>query len=237
MPFTTGGGDFPGGVMSKPFLFAVLWLACAQAIAALTDTETRWLRAGLPVLDYARAQQLPIDVVVQPQAQPGTAPLAMGFVDGRCKLVLTMRGNPQAEAALANVEPPLQSTVIEAMVAHEVGHCWRYVQGAWHGVPSGFAEPTIDEDPERARLRRMMRATRREEGFADLVGLAWTRSRHPERYAQVHAWLEQVRDHQPVPGSHHDTRVWVALAKQASAFGPGGTPFDQAQALWQQGLD
>jgi hypothetical protein len=222
--------------MSRPLLFAALCLVCVQSVAALSDAEARWLKAGLPVLNYARAQQLPIDIVVQPHAQPGAAPLAIGFVDGRCKLVLSMRGNPHAEVALANVEPPLQPTVIEAMVAHEVAHCWRYMQGEWHGVPAGFAEPVVDEDPERARLRRAMRATRREEGFADLVGLAWTLHRHPEQYAQVHAWLEQVRHHQPVPGSHHDTRVWVALARQASAFAPAGTPFEQAQALWQLGL-
>jgi hypothetical protein len=222
--------------MSKPLFFAVLWLACAQAMAALTETETRWLKAGLPVLNYARAQQLPIDIVVQPQAQPGDAPLAMGFVGGRCKLVLSMRGNPRAEEALENVGPTLQTTVIEAMVAHEVAHCWRYAQGEWHGTPAGFSDPAVDEDPDRAQARHEMRATRREEGFADLVSLAWTLRRHPEQYSQVHAWLAQVRDDQPVPGSHHDTRVWVALAKRASAFADGATPFEQAQPLWQLGL-
>lgn len=217
----------------KPLLAAALCLASLPGTAALTETEARWLRAGVPVLNYAKAQLLPIDIVVQPEARPGDAPLAMGFVNGRCVLVLSMRGNPAAEAALANVEPALVPIVMEAMVAHEVGHCWRHVQGAWHGLPPGYV---LDSDASRLAAWREMRATRREEGFADLVGLAWTLQRHPDQYAAVHAWFERARDDQPVPGSHHDTRVWLRLARQRSAFAPADTPFEQARLLWQGGL-
>ena len=119
----------------------LLFLAAASLAAVpswgLTETETRWLSAATPVLAYAEQARLPLDVVVQPQNAPGKAPLAMAFVDGRCKLVLSMRGNPQAEAALASVAAPLQPTVIEAMAAHELGHCWRHLQGAWHALPAG----------------------------------------------------------------------------------------------------
>jgi ADP-ribose pyrophosphatase YjhB (NUDIX family) len=231
--------------MCKPFvLLAVALLATTgQARSAeLTDTEMRWLRAGWPVVNYAKEQELPLDISVLPQAKPGDAPLAMGFENKRCKLVLAMRGNPEAESTLAQIPPGLEGPVVQAMVAHELGHCWRYVHGAWHTVPAGFVD-TIDEtspiaDREIARLRHEMRETRREEGFADLVGLAWTQQRHPQHYAQVHAWFAQVRDDQPVPGAHHDTRSWLKLTRDPSAFGPpdGTDPFRQAWPLWQQGL-
>jgi hypothetical protein len=81
-----------------------------------------------------------------------------------------------------------------------------------------------------------MRETRREEGFADLVGLAWTARRHPQQYVQVHAWLAQRRSSEPLPGSFHDTRVWVRLAALPSAFGAEASVFEQVGALWQQGL-
>ncbi len=124
------------------------------------------------------------------------------------------------------------------MVAHELGHCWRYVQGAWHTLPAGFVDAADDrnDDRELAEKRREMRDARREEGLADLIGLAWTLKRHPELYTLVHAWLEKTRADQPVPGSHHDTRVWVGLAKDRSAFPAAGTPFEQAWAVWQRGL-
>ena len=226
--------------MWKPLLIAIIVLRSLPALAGptLTDTETRWLNAGWPVLAYAKERQLPIDVVVQPQPSPGAAPLAMGFVDGRCKLVLSMRGNPDAETTLAKIEPALLDAVVEAMTAHELGHCWRYVHGVWHTLPAGFVDITEDPDADaqRVALRRDMRETRREEGFADLVGLAWTLSRHPQHYEQVHAWFESFRADPAVTGSHHDTRAWIRLAKDRAVFDPADTPFEQARAAWQKGL-
>jgi hypothetical protein len=226
--------------MWKRMLIASCCLVAAQASSRpeLTEIEFKWLKAGAPVLAYAKEQQLPVDIIVQPQASAGDAPLAMGYVDGRCKLVLSMRGNVQAESALIGVPPTLVPVVIEAMVAHELGHCWRYVQGAWHTLPAGFVDAADDrnDDRELAEKRREMRDTRREEGLADLIGLAWTLKRHPELYTLVHAWLERTRADQPVPGSHHDTRVWVGLARDRSAFPAAGTPFEQAWAVWQRGL-
>ena len=226
--------------MKKLLVALALTLASLHALADpdLTETESRWLKAGWPAIAYAKAQQLPLDIAVQPQAKLGDAPLAMGFVDGRCKLVLAMRGNPEAEATLARIDTALLPAVVEAMMAHEIGHCWRYVHGAWHTLPAGFVDITEDNDADQDRvaLRRDMRETRREEGFADLVGLAWTLAQHPQQYAQVHAWFEKVRDDQPVPGSHHDTRAWVRLARDRSIFEAGATPFEQVLGVWQRGL-
>jgi hypothetical protein len=228
------------GGMRRILLPTLLSLSTGLAAAGdLTDTEMRWLKAGWPVVAYAKAQQMPVDIVVQPQSRPGDAPLAMGFVDGRCKLVLAMRGNPEAEATLDRIAPPLLGPVVEAMVAHELGHCWRYVHGDWHTLPVGFVDLGDDNtsgDPELNKLSRDMRETRREEGFADLVGLAWTWAHHPAEYRQVHTWLEKVRDDQPLPGAHHDTRTWLRLAREPWAFPAATTPFEQARALWSQGL-
>jgi hypothetical protein len=225
--------------MSKPLLCAVLLCAAAagSGAAELTAMETRWVQAGWPVVRYAREQQLPLDIVVQPQPAPGHAPLAMGFVDGRCKLVYSMRGNPEAEAVLDGVAPALAPVLIEAMTAHELGHCWRYVQGAWHVVPSGFVDaPPPDNDAELQRRVNDMQAARREEGFADLVGLAWTWRAHPGHYAAVQAWLERVRADDTPAGSHHDTGAWLRRARDAAAFSEAITPFEQVHGLWRQGL-
>jgi hypothetical protein len=227
--------------MRRLLAIAALALAPLASFAAdLTATEMRWLQAGWPVVTYAKAQKLPLDIVVQPQAKPGDAPLAMGFVDGRCKLVLAMRGNPEAEATLAPIEPALLPAIVEAMFAHELGHCWRYVHGAWHTLPAGFVDVS-DENAasgreELQKLLRDMRQTRREEGYADLVGLAWTLAHHPGQYEQVHAWFDAMRADQPVEGAHHDTRVWVKLARDKSVFGSGETPFERARAPWWKGL-
>ena len=230
--------------MSKALFAATLLCALpcvlppAAAAADLTALETRWLGAAFPVLHYARSLALPIDIIVQPQARPNDVPLAMGFDRGRCKLVLSLRGNAGAEAQLAGVPQAAQSELIEAMAAHEIGHCWRYAQGAWHALPAGFVEVGEEKalDPALLAASKAMRETRREEGYADLVALAWTRRSHPDDYARVYAWLARLRHDQPVARNGHDTRTWVALAQDGSRFGAVVNPFYDALTLWREGL-
>lgn len=217
---------------------ALVLPAIARADGELTPLEQRWLRLAWPVVTYARSAQLPLDIVVQPQPAPGEAPLAMAYVDGRCKLVLSMRGNADAETTLAVLPPTLLAPAVEAMAAHELGHCWRYVRGAWHTVPAGFsAAPREIDDPALRQQWHEMQQTRREEAFADLVGLAWTQRQHPQHYAAVHAWLSSFRDDGAHPGHHHDTLAWVKLAADPRAFATSAeTPFEAAWPLWQTGL-
>ncbi|CAH0144851.1 hypothetical protein SRABI118_00377 [Massilia sp. Bi118] len=225
----------------KAAVFSAAFLAAGAASAAssdLTALEKRWLVAAYPVLEYARGLPLPIDIVVQPQAGPDDVPLAMGFDGGRCKLVISLRGNPDAEKQLAGVTPAEQGELIEAMAAHEIAHCWRYAQGAWHALPAGFVEvgEETSADPSLLAASKEMREMRREEGYADLVALAWTRHSHPGDYARVHAWLDKLRAVQPVARSGHDTRVWVKLAADGGRFGAAGQPFEDAARLWKDGL-
>ncbi|MEP6504511.1 MAG: hypothetical protein ABJD97_14330 [Betaproteobacteria bacterium] len=222
--------------------FAALLLAAhgAPAAADLTETEQRWLAGATPPVAWALKQGMPIDIVVLPQAQPGAAPLAMGYVEGRCKLVFAMRGNPAAEATLAAIPPELLQASLEAMTAHEIGHCQRHRSGAFDSLPAGLddrpdrieaSQPTV----ELQAIAREMRITRREEAFADLVGLAWTHARHADQFGAVLAWFDAARADEALRG-FHDTRHWLALAHERNAFADSTTPFEQAATLWQRGL-
>lgn len=226
--------------MSKPILLAALCLVSSGVAAAanLTEVETRWLSAGAPVLAYAKQIKLPLDIIVQPQARPGDVPFAMGFDGGRCKLVLSMRGNPQAEDILEPVPAAQRALMIEAMTAHEIGHCWRYTQGDWHLLPRGMVEVGEQSAADAQLLvdAKGQRETQREEGFSDLVALAWTWRRHPGQYGEVYAWLKQVRRDQPAPGGTHDTTAWLRLAADGSAFASADSPFEQVRPLWSAGL-
>jgi len=213
------------------------WHATICVASDLTETETRWLRGAWPVIEFAKGADLPLDIVVQPQPTPGKAPLALAFVEGRCKLVLSMRGNPEAQATLERIEPELVDATLELMAAHELGHCRRHLDGAWVGVPAGFApsEP-VGLAPSLREAYRAMQAQRREEGYADLVGLAWARERRPQQYARLHAWLLAERTRERVEGSQHDTLAWIRLAGNASAVPAGRSVFDVAETLWKKGL-
>ena len=230
--------------MLNPLLLMSLLIAFsplpAVAAAQLTDLETRWLQAGQPVIAFARAQGLPIDIIVQPQDAPGAVPLALGYEGGRCKLVLSLRGNAQADSVLQGVPPARQGLMMEAMTAHEIGHCRRYAQGDWHALPRGFVEPRSRQRGKLAALAQELRETRREEGYADLVALAWMHGRHPGQYQDVLAWMRGVRAAGEAAGggvgSSHATQGWLALADGAGAFDGAVSPFEQAQVLWRMGL-
>ncbi len=222
------------------FLATLLASHAAPAAADLTDTERRWLAGATPPVAWALKQGLPIDIVVLPQAQPGAAPLAMGYDEGRCKLVFAMRGNPAAEATLAQIPAPLLQATLEAMTAHEIGHCQRHRSGAFDSLPSGLTDKpdaieTRQPTLELQAIAREMRITRREEAFADLVGLAWTHAHHAAQYAEVLAFFDAARSDE-TPRGFHDTRHWLALAHAADAFAEKAGPFDQAAVMWQRGL-
>jgi len=221
----------------KAFFGLLLAWACGPGVAAdLSATERRWLRGSWPVVAYAKAAGMPLDIVVQPQPTPGLPPLALAFVDGRCKLVLSMRGNPEAEATLARIEPELLGPTLELMAAHELGHCRRYLDGAWYGLPAGFAESVpAGLGDELREAYKGMTASRREEGYGDLVGLAWTAERHPRHYARLHAWLVAERSRDRVPGSPHDTLAWVQLAADRKALSHPSI-FTGSAVLWRAGL-
>ena len=222
----------------------VLLLAAHATPAAadpdLTDTERRWLAGATPPVQWALDRGLPIDIVVLPKADAGVAPLAMGYQDGRCKLVFAMRGNPGAESTLAAIPAPLMQATLEAITAHEIGHCQRHRSGAFDSLPSGLTDKpdVIEASQPTAELQAMareMRITRREEAYADLVALAWTHAHHPAQYAQVLAWFDVARSDE-TPRGFHDTRHWLALAHGADAFTDGAALVEQAAALWQRGL-
>ena len=211
---------------------------CSSACLAadLTATETRWLDGVWPVVAFARKAQVALDIVVQPQPTPGAAPLALAFVGGRCKLVLSMRGNPSAQATLDRIEPDLLDATLELMAAHELGHCRRYLDGAWYGLPAGFTASDPPElSPELQAAYQDMQAARREEGYGDLVGLAWTWQRHPRLYARLHSWLLSERATDRVAGSPHDTLAWVRLAGHGAALAHPSI-FAGATVLWTAGL-
>lgn len=221
-------------------LAAALTVVSTTAHAAgLTPLEQRWIAGMTPVLQHARTAGMPVDVVVQPQDAPEAAPLALGFKDGRCKFVLSLRGNPEGEATTQRLPAGLEDSALELMAAHELGHCRRYLDGAWFHLPAGFSTTPVPEglSPDLQRAYLSMKSVRREEGYGDLVALGWTAQRHPDQYAALHSWLMQERSRDLLPGSHHDTLTWIKLVRDPKALGSASSMFDAALPVWQSGLN
>jgi hypothetical protein len=221
---------------SIPRFVAMLLTSSACLASDLTQIEMRWLKGAWPVVVFAKQAGIPLDITVQPQPMPGAAPLALGFVDGRCKLVLSMRDNAEAQSTLDRIEPDLVNAALELMAAHELGHCQRYLDGTWLALPAGFtASVPADLSPELRAAYVNMKAVRREEGYADLVGLAWTQQHHRQQYTRLRAWLVAERSRDLIPGSHHDTLAWLRMASDGGML-IGPSIFTGAAALWVAGL-
>jgi hypothetical protein len=222
--------------MFKPTCIALVLAAVLPAAGAaepLHADEWRWIRAGMPVIREARAHGLPLDIVVQPDDQPDASPIAIGLGDGRCKLVVSLRGNPEAKSLADSIPAGLFEAAAEAVFAHEVGHCWRSTHGGWNGVEAAAVDASADAAVP-SRQRRAMRDTQLEEGYADLVGLAWIRRHRPTDYAAVHAWLERYRA-DDVDGRHHDTHAWLRLARDPADLVEEGDLFESVRPLWEAG--
>ena len=200
-------------LLALSVFYAALPGAPACHAAELTATETRWLQGAWPVVEFARHTGLPLDIVVQPPPTPGAAPLAMAFIGGRCKLVLSMRGNSEAPATLERIDPELPDATLELMAAHELGHCRRCLDGAWSGWPSGFAaNPGAQRDAGSADRHPPLAAARLEESYGDLVGPAWAQPHLPRPYARLWAWLVAERSNDRLAGTDHDTLAWLRWA-------------------------
>jgi hypothetical protein len=221
------------GVLAGAFI-----VGPALATVDLTATERTWLEAAVPVLRFASEQDLPLDIVVQPHPTPGETPMGMAYVDGRCKLVLSMRGNPEAQATLDRMPPDLVGPLVESIAAHELAHCWRHLRRDWGQLPAGLqTEPPGGRlTAEQTEVLADMWRARREEAFADLVGLAWTLQHHRGRFADVHAWYVRLRAEPVIDTGPHDTRHWVQMASDPAQFPQAATIFEQAEPLWVAGL-
>ena len=82
---------------------------------------------------------------------------------------------------------------------------------------------------------RSVDAVRREEAYGDLVGLAWTRHRHPELYAALHEWLVGERSSAGLRGSDHDTTAWLQLVRDSATLADPAL-FENVTAVWARGL-
>lgn len=192
----------------------------AAAQGGLTPQERVWVDGTWPVFEQARKSGLPVDIVVQPQPAPGTAPLALAFLGGRCKLVFSMRDNPLVQEQEERIQQDLGAgkaslyAALELMAAHELfGHCARYVEGLWRALPDGYTEAVPDGlDGALRDGFYEMRAVRREEGYADLAALAWARANRASIHARLHSWLVVERSRDWVEGGHHDTLAWLRSA-------------------------
>lgn len=189
----------------------------------LTSLETEWLMAARPALLHAMKEGLPLSVTVQPTSGEGYAPLGLAFESERCRLVLSLRGNPRADLGLEGADADQRALRIELMAVHEMAHCWRRVSGEWGSSPLG-----------EGALSGML-LERSEEAFADMAALAWVQERYPSQAEGARAWLEALRLDARASGAAHQTSAWASALPAASDGARQESLWARARRLWAAG--
>ena len=198
---------------------ALLALLCAGAgnACAQAASEAQWIAAARQAVDFGRAQGLAIDLLVESgNGLSGHTPIGVWNENGRCTLVVSARDNPSAERLSAMIAPELRQLFLDGAAIHEVGHCYRRLNGQY---TSRKPLPIVAWiAPVRAWFTRRVLA---EEVFADMTEIAWLARYHPARYDAVLAEIQKVRTAFREP--KHDTLPWLEIAR---AEGPLDAPGD-----------
>lgn len=204
---------------------AALALAVGAAHAAGTASvsEERWIEAARTAVAFGQQQGLPITLRVEEGDDlPGHTPVGIQSEHGQCFLVVSVRGNPTAERLASLVEPELVDLFLAGAAMHEVGHCYRRLQGYPHN------EKLLPFAEKIGFVRDWFnRRVRTEEAFADMTESVWLARYHPDRYDAMMRAIQEIRESFLEP--KHDTLAWLAHARAQGVRDGGGNIFEAAE--------
>lgn len=199
---------------------AALALLCASLPAPATETsEQQWIAAARHAVAFGKAHGLDIVMEVERgNGLSGHTPIGVWNENGRCTLVVSVRDNPTARRLEAMVDPALLDLFLKGAAMHEVGHCYRRLNGHPHNEKLLPAVAWIA--PVRNWFARRIRT---EEVFADMTEIAWLARYHPQQYDAMVEQIQRVRRRFLEP--KHDTLAWLDLARRDGAVDSHGNIF------------
>jgi hypothetical protein len=199
-----------------------LALAAASLPAGATGSDEAWIAAARHAMAFGKAHGLDIVLEVEHgNGLPGHTPIGVWNDNGRCTLVVSARDNPSARRLEAVVDPALLDLFLQGAAMHEVGHCYRRLNGYPHN------EKLLPVVAWIAPVRQWFtRRIRTEEVFADMTAVAWLARYHPERYDAMLEQIQRVRRRFLEP--KHDTLPWLEMARRDGAVDIHRSIFDAA---------
>lgn len=210
--------------MRRAIAALALSFGAASAFAA-EASEAQWIAAAQHAVAFGKAHGLQIDLeVVHGNGLSGHTPIGVWSENGRCTLVVSARDNPTAARLADMIEPGLIDLFLHGAAMHEVGHCYRRLNGYPHNEKLSPLVAWIA--PMRSWFARRIRT---EEVFADMTEVAWLARYHPERFEAMLGQIHRVRTRFLEP--KHDTLAWLDAARESRADETGGNVFQHAERL------
>jgi hypothetical protein len=207
------------GNRAASLVAAICWILGTPSIASALERnadEQQVLDEFSGMAALAKPLGIAFNTIVVDDVQDGDTPMAMGYDAGTCTLVVQVRNNSLYKALVLAHDGHSKALKVRAILAHEMGHCFRHYFGA-------SAMPDRQDVTERARARDR----RESELQADRFALAWTAIYNPSEYDGVRAYLQTMRSalcpdktgRYPRPQElDADTRFPDVEAKSATAY-------------------
>lgn len=198
-------------------LLALLLAAPGPAHAGAPASEAQWIEAARQAVAYGQQRGMPISLQIeQGDGLPGHTPMGLASENGHCTLLVSARNNPTADKLSAMIDPPLLELFLAGAAIHELGHCYRRLNGYPHNEK--LLPIVAWMAPVKAWFNRRVLT---EEAYADMAEVAWLARYHPDRFVPMVQQIAKVRARFREP--KHDTLPWLEIAL---AEGPFDSPGD-----------
>jgi hypothetical protein len=207
-------------MMIKSLIAATLVLLSGIVNAASEVSESRWIAAAEYAVAFGRSQGLPIELQVQSgdQLSQGHTPIGIWSEQGKCTVVISVRDNPTARRLTDQIDEELVDLFLTGAAIHEVGHCYRRLNGYPHNEK--LLPIVANIGPVRDWFNRRIRT---EEAYADMYEIAWLARYHPERFDAMLSQILRVRTY--FREAKHDTLAWLELARRDGPVDDGSSLF------------
>lgn len=195
-----------------PFSVLHLWVLWLAAWLAMPVAAQDWEPVAAAMLQRPEFEALPLQLRTAQGQSLGGAPIEVQIQTGLCVLHLRTRGHPATAWLLALALPQDRTLWMQAILVHEIAHCWR-----WQEDASALQQITP-------------RQHQREEAFADVVALAWVQRVAPARFDALLDTFQRLRSDLRLSTGAHDTRLALERVRRAG-FTSGVPPFQAAGLL------
>lgn len=195
----------PSSLLLRLFLLLAVLLAVLLAAPVQAQTAPSWEQVATEMVQRPEFAALPLQIQVQRERPGRGSPAEMQLQSGQCILHLRTRDNPLADILLTQAAPEDRTLWLQAVIAHEFAHCWR-----WQGDDPAMQQlvalmGTAGTDARAAR--QVQRQLGREESFADVAALAWVAQAAPQRLGAILTAFQRLRGNTRLSTGPHDTRA------------------------------
>jgi hypothetical protein len=154
--------------------------------AELTEDEHEIIDLFLPMTHRVSHAGMTFKVVVVTDDSGDESPVVTSYLFGTCTLQVQLRANALYPLLMGSHDPYPRGTKLRAILAHEIGHCFQYIEADRTAIvqgKKGLSPTDIRSEADRHE----------DEVRADLFALAWAAVYNPKEFDATYGYLRELR--------------------------------------------